>query len=324
MAWNTILGQPFALRVLQSHLVRQRIAPAYLFIGPDGVGKRLAAVEMAKAVNCDRAGTLESPCDACDSCQRIAREVHPDVHRLSPHGASESIPIDEVRHLLERVNLRPYMGARTVAIIDGADRLTEEAANSLLKALEEPPGQAVFLLTTAHPARCLPTIISRCRVVRFQRLTAEVIEALLSRIHLGEPAIAQSAGRLAQGSMARALELCAQWTRHEAITALLGSEPPSAWLAWDMPRDREELSRWLGEAILWLRDVAVAGAGEPSLIGHRHALEAIQRQASRVDADRCVSTALSLVELKTSLDEQSISPRLVGTLLRERWLELLG
>lgn len=322
MAWKTILGQPLALRVLQSHLVRQRIAPAYLLVGPEGVGKRLAAVEMAKAVNCDH--PLDGPCDACGSCQRIMREVHPDVHRLDQGGASESITIDEVRHLLERVSLRPYMGARTVAIIDGADRLTEEAANSLLKALEEPPGQTVFLLTTAHPTRCLSTIISRCRVVRFQRLTAEVIEALLNRIHLGESAIAPSAARLAQGSMARALELCAQWTRHEAITALLGSEPPSAWLAWEMPKDREELSRWLGEAILWLRDVAVARVAEPSLIGHRHALEAIQWQALRLDADRCASTALGLVELKTSLDEQSISPRLVGTLLRERWFNLFN
>ena len=320
--WNAILGQPLALRVLQSHLVRRRVAPAYLFVGPDGVGKRLAAMEFAKAVNCEHA--LEGPCDACGSCQRIAREVHPDVHQLAPHGASESIPIDDVRHLLERVSLRPYMGTRAVALIDGADRLTDEAANSLLKALEEPPGQTVFLLTTARPSRCLPTIVSRCRLVRFQPLTAEVIETLLARSHPADPSIVSSAGRLAQGSMTRALELYAQWTRQEAITALLASERPSAWLAWDMPKDREELSRWLGEAILWLRDVAVARAGDASLVDHRHALEAIRRQAARVEPDRCVSTALSLVELKTSLDEQSVSPRLVGTLLRERWLGLLG
>ena len=360
--WHTILGQPLALRVLQSHLVRQRIAPAYLLVGPEGVGKRTAAVEMAKSVNCDRAGTFHAgeevstavgpstdrggtlaaaegvsataglptdpnwyygPCDACASCQKITRDVHPDVHRLSPHGASESIPIDDVRHLLERVSLRPYMGKRTVAIIDGADRLTEEAANSLLKALEEPPGQTVFLLTTAHPARCLSTIISRCRIVRFQRLTADVIEQLLTRIHPDEPQLARAAGRLAQGSMARAVELCAQWAHHEATVKLLESDGVAAWLSWEMPKDREELSRWLGEAILWLRDVAVAGVADSSLVDHPHALEAIRRQASRVDPDRCVSTALSLVELKTSLDEQSISPRLVGTLLRERWIELL-
>jgi DNA polymerase III delta' subunit len=164
MAWSDILGQDTPIRLLQAHLASGTVANAYLLAGPEGAGKRRIALEMAKALNCTAEGA--HPCDQCSTCTRIDRATHPDVHLLSPSGASEQIKIDDVRALLGRLSLRPYSAAFQVAVIDGADRLTEEAANSLLKGLEEPSDRARFLLTTSRLSFCLPTIVSRCQIVR--------------------------------------------------------------------------------------------------------------------------------------------------------------
>ena len=165
------------LRLLQRHLAQGRVPSAFLFTGPEGVGKRLTAFEVAKALNCER--LAEEACDQCEQCRRIDRRVHPDVHELTPQGALEAIRIDEIRQVMSRIALRPFMARVQVVILDGADRLTEEAANSLLKLLEEPPGHARLFLLASQPTRCLPTIVSRCEMVRFWRLPSALVEAVL-------------------------------------------------------------------------------------------------------------------------------------------------
>ena len=165
--WSDIIGQELAKRLLQNDLASGRIANAYLLSGPEGAGKRRLALEFAKALNC-AAEPAGRPCGACAICSQIGRGVHPDVHLLVPGGASEQIKIDDIRQLLGRIFLKPFSVRMQVAILDGAERLTEEAANSLLKALEEPPGSTCFVLTSARPLHCLPTVVSRCRLIRCQ------------------------------------------------------------------------------------------------------------------------------------------------------------
>ena len=317
------------MEILRGHVQAGRRAHAYLFAGPDGVGKRLSASELAKTLNCEAPGATERPasgpldaCDRCPSCQRIARKVHPDVHEVTTQGAADLIRIEEIRQMLSRMALRPYMGRAQVAIIDGADRLTEEAANSLLKGLEEPSPQTVFALLTAQPARCLPTILSRCQLIRFHPLPTSVIEGLLaSGKHCG-PEAAGLLARLAQGSLARAVELAKEWPAYEGIREHLRQGSISAWSAWTAPSDRAEVAQWLALSIGWLRDLAVAAAGDDQLIGHADP-ETISRQAKQLGAEPCAQTALELVELFESLDRMA-NPRLVAALLRERWLNLLG
>jgi DNA polymerase III delta' subunit len=295
MAWRAILGQPTAVRLLQSDLIRNRLASAYLLVGPEGVGKRMRAVELAKAVQCDV--PLEGPCDQCPNCRRVIRGVHPDVHVLIPQGTAAMISIDDVRWILERVALRPFTGPRSMIIVDGAHRLTEEAANSLLKVLEEPPGQATFLLITSQPASCLPTILSRCRIVRFQPFRREADDTVQA---------------------------------DRPIYIHLAAGQANAWVTWAVPKERETLSRWLDASIEWLRDVAVASVvvptrrGQPSLVRHVEEYGAIERQAQTLPRERCIGTAFRLMELKRSFEEQMISPRLIGTLLRESWIGLLS
>ena len=301
MSWNHILGQAFPVSVLKTHLERERVAPAYLFAGPSGVGKRLTALELAKALNCERG---IDACDACGSCRRIVKGIHPDVHRIEPQGAAETIRIDDVRAVVSRVVLRPFMAKCQVVIIAQADRLTEEAANSLLKMLEEPPRQARFVLTTAQPAGCLPTITSRCQMIRFQQLPVGVVERLMQTEHGIEPSVSGQVSRLAQGSVTRGLELAKRWEAYAEKLAQLSDGKAEQWMAWPVPADREELSEWLTCSVTYLRDAVVDG--------HSRGL----------DPDRCIDATLRVIELAESLQQMG-NARLLGTLFREEWLALL-
>ncbi|OGX47618.1 MAG: hypothetical protein A3G88_07630 [Omnitrophica WOR_2 bacterium RIFCSPLOWO2_12_FULL_63_16] len=306
MAWTSILGQPTAVRMVQADFIRDRLAAAYLFVGPEGVGKRLTATELAKAVSCER--PLEGACDECAHCRRINRGVHPDVHGVVPQGGVSTIAIDQVRWILGRVSLRPFFGRRSMVIVDGAHRLTDEAANSFLKALEEPPGQTTFLLLTSQPARCLPTIASRARTVRFRPLEAGLIEEVLVTRHNQKRDLATLVSLLAHGSLSQALALCEGWQAYEALLAQVAAGQASAWISWSVPKERETLMRWLDVSIARLRDVAVASIAQPSL--------------APLSRERCIEAAFRMMELRRSFEEQMLSPRLVGTLLRESWLNL--
>ncbi len=320
MAWTAIRGQSAAVEALQASLKRGRVASASLFVGPDGVGKRLAAVELAKALNC-QTQTIEA-CDRCASCNQIQRQVHPDVHVLAPHGSADMIGIDQVRGVLGRIALRPFSSRCQVVIVDGAERLTEEAANSFLKTLEEPTERTRLILLTSQPSRCLPTVRSRCQTVRFQRLTPELIETLLVAGDGCDPGTAGAVSTVAQGSMARARELVEGWPAYQAMVAQFGDATAARWLEWTVPKDRQELGRWLAASVLWLRDVTVAAVSDQALLSHREAAVQLHRQAQAWDVAQCMEAALRLIELSSSLDHM-VSARLVGALLREQWLELV-
>src|SRR3989338_559843 len=225
MSWSEILGQDLAKRTLSAHLAAGTTAGAYLFAGPEGGGKRRLALELAKALNCTSDGSR--PCDTCLTCQHIAKGNHPDVHRVAPGGASNQIKIDDIRHVLERIALRPYSARVQVAILEGAHRLTEEAANSLLKSLEEPTATTCFVLTTEQLSDCLLTIVSRCQVVRCHPLSAQTLAQHLVNAQGCEPKRAAVIASLSHGSMARAVELAGRWTAYQALLDRL-ADPASA------------------------------------------------------------------------------------------------
>lgn len=318
MSWNDILGQELAKRIFRSHLETGRIFPSYLLVGPDGVGKRRLALEMAKALNCEAA----RPCDACQSCRQIAKGVHPDVHLVVPGGASDQVKIEQIRQLLSRVSLRPYSATMQVVIIDGVERLTDEAANSLLKALEEPPSQSRFLLLTAHLAQCLLTIVSRCQVIRCQPLRAEWVKRILIEgRHCGEARDAEAIARLSDGSGSQAVALAGRWTVYQTFLARLALEPPSVWIEQPLPDTREEVTQFLDGMLGWVRDLVAVAVGDPERVAHAEYAEALRRQARTVDVGQCLEAADTLMALRKSL-EQFVSPRLVGALARETWLSL--
>ncbi|MDA8096426.1 MAG: DNA polymerase III subunit delta' [Clostridia bacterium] len=198
-----MIGQETAKRSLSGALESDRVAQAYLFHGPEGVGKsRMAQVLMRRLV-C-RAPNRDGACGTCPDCRMFEAGTHPDVHRLqSPDD--KSFGIDEVRRLQGVLSYTPY-GRTHVSCVAPADRLTIQAANAFLKTLEEPPGKAVFILVSAYPERIPPTVLSRCVRIPFRRLSREEIIGSLERMGYMGPQI-RTAAALAEGSLAKAVEL---------------------------------------------------------------------------------------------------------------------
>ena len=156
MAWQTV-GHDWAVTLLRRSLAGGRVAHAYLFSGPPQIGKTRLALELAQALNCAQP---DPPCGRCPSCLKIARGTHPDVRLVEGEGAGGSLKIDQVRALQREAALAPYEGRYRVFILRQMDRATLEAANCLLKTLEEPPGHVVLGLTAVYPESLPLTIVS--------------------------------------------------------------------------------------------------------------------------------------------------------------------
>jgi DNA polymerase-3 subunit delta' len=170
-----VIGQDKILSLLDYSLKTNAIAHAYLMVGPRHVGKGTLAINLAQALNCD---SPEPPCGQCHSCQRILEGKHADITPIGLDSRTE-IGIDDIRGLQRLANLPPYEGKCKVFIIDGAEYLSTEAANSLLKILEEPPQRVVWLLLAAEEEHLLPTIISRCQRLELKPVSSEQVQETL-------------------------------------------------------------------------------------------------------------------------------------------------
>ena len=170
-----VIGQEKILSVLEYGLKTDAMAHAYLLVGPRHVGKGTLATNLAQALTCDGP---EPPCGQCRSCQRIREGKHPDVTTTGLDSRTE-IGIDDIRGLQRLANLPPYEGKCKVFIIDGAESLSTEAANALLKILEEPPPKVVWLLLAAEEERLLPTITSRCQRLELKPVPSERVQETL-------------------------------------------------------------------------------------------------------------------------------------------------
>ena len=223
MIFDHIIGQKKALARLKGYVDSQMLDGAYLFTGPAGVGKRLVAHTFAKAVNCLTPGAYG--CDSCISCRKIEKDAHPDIHMidsnqedtkasLEPGEDSNQIKIAQIRALQEDINYRPYEGRKKVFIINNAHQLNLESANAFLKTLEEPPRDSLIILITDRPSLLLPTVLSRCRVVKFYPMQRNVLlETLMLRSKAGESIAQEQAHFLAyysEGSLGVSLKLQSQ------------------------------------------------------------------------------------------------------------------
>lgn len=205
MPFTNIQGQDRAIAILQNALARHRLAHAYLFIGPAGVGKKRTAFALAQAVLCDD-GVREG-CGSCISCTLVTAGSHPDMTLVALEPGKQSLGIDQVRELQRILSLRPIQGKKKVALLEDAHLLNPAAQSALLKILEEPPGDALLILLTVNSATLSRPLLSRCQQVRFSPLPASVIEALLVREHDKDQTAAHTLALYSQGSIGRALAL---------------------------------------------------------------------------------------------------------------------
>jgi DNA polymerase-3 subunit delta' len=206
--FSTILGHRRLLSLLSRAIARDTLPPALLLAGPSGIGKRRAAMAIARAVNClEPLSTSEferDACGKCAACRRIERGVHPDVIAIE-RGDTGSIKIEPIRDAVDRAGYRPFEARRRVVVIDDADALVVPAQNALLKTLEEMPSASIFVLVSSMPDALLPTVRSRCPRLRFGPLSAAEVAQVLVRDHRYSEVDASAAAADADGSVGRAL-----------------------------------------------------------------------------------------------------------------------
>jgi DNA polymerase-3 subunit delta' len=274
MALRDVIGQDRAVRILLKTIERGRIPSSYLFAGEPGVGKRLTATNLAKALNCigDRAHDDEAIsydcCDACDSCKKIDSNTHPDYRFIAPENGQ--IRIEEIREIDEVLSLKAFEGRYKVIMVDDAETMNQFAANAFLKILEEPPGDSLILLISSNPERLPDTIRSRCSRVNFMPLPlnacGEVIRRALaegtkerdgeSKESVGtstEESHLETLERLSMGKPGTAItdDLIAQRTRFLALLKDMSHASKDNWAS------REEMEKWFDFALLLLRDMTV-------------------------------------------------------------------
>ncbi|NQT13419.1 MAG: DNA polymerase III subunit [Planctomycetes bacterium] len=218
MSWHGICGHDEVVDRFRRALGRRRLASSFLFVGPEGIGKRAFALKLAQALLCERRPEEAlDPCGECPACLQVAAASHPDLHLVAKPKDKAFLPLEllvgDKEHrmrqgLCRNIALKPMMGGRKIAILDDADFLNVEGANSLLKTLEEPPPRSVLILITTSAARQLPTIRSRCQLIRFGALSTDLVAELLAREGLVEDADeAQRLARYSEGSLRNALDL---------------------------------------------------------------------------------------------------------------------
>jgi DNA polymerase-3 subunit delta' len=207
VSWQRVRGHEAQVAAFAQAVRRGRLAHAYLFTGPSGVGKRLFAGELGKALLCEFAGTELQACDHCESCVLVEAGTHPDFFTVSRPEDSHELPIEVMRELCRGFTLRSARGRGKVAVLDDAEDLNEASANCFLKTLEEPPPRSVFILVGSTSERQLPTIVSRCQVVRFAPLPEPLVADVLRTHELPDPTLIPRLARLSGGSPGQALAL---------------------------------------------------------------------------------------------------------------------
>ena len=224
MTWSRLRGHAEPVERLRRAAARDRLPHSMLFSGPEGIGKRTAALLLARCLLCRRTPDKElSACGECPDCKQLAAGFHPDLLEVSTEAGREMIRIEQVagrrydekgrpgrqrEGLLYELSLTPMTSTRRIAIIDGADRISDDAASALLKTLEEPPESSLIILVASRLDRVLPTIRSRTGVVTFAPLTeSDVVSLLLEQELTDDATVAGSAAALSGGSVALAAEM---------------------------------------------------------------------------------------------------------------------
>jgi DNA polymerase III subunit delta' len=340
MSWQQIRGHNEALARLMFAHARGRLAHAYLFIGPDGIGKKRFATELAKALLCERPPAALCACDRCPACQQVLAHTHPDFVITGRTEDRLEFTIDVVRALCDELGQMPLRGGRKITVLDEADYLNEEAANAFLKNLEEPPAGSLLLLLGTSTDHQLPTILSRCQILRFHPLNDDSLVSVLREQGVQDEEALTHAVRLAQGSVARALALVDTDTREfrqRLLSELCANRPDPVtlskiWLQFQEAAGKESADQRartsvvIGFLVDFLRTaLRLALPGEPPS-GSAHELGLLAKLAERLghvrlnnlieeclNADylneRRVTGALIIEQLADRLCEKSMALR---------------
>jgi DNA polymerase III subunit delta' len=319
MPFRQIVGNRHLLELIGRAASRGTLPPSLIFAGPEGVGKRMAAVALAQLMNCLEPGKFDGldACGACVSCKRIARGVHADILMIEP-GDTGAIKIDQVREAIERSAYKPFEGRRRVVILNDAEALNAEAQNALLKTLEEPPAASTFIIVTSRPDMLLPTVLSRCQRLRFGRLSPGEVADVLMRDHEYAKSDAHAAASLADGSIGRALEggtdefvdareaatTSDPWRRLGGAKTLAGAARGGS--------DREELARRLYALSSIIRDLGVLlSRADERCLANADLRARLERLLRSFDGERTLR-AFSAIDRALAALDRNASPKIVA------------
>ena len=315
-----VIGHPWAVELLGRAISAQRIAHTYLFTGPANTGKAHLARELAAALNCTGDAP---PCRVCIPCLKTMRGVHPDVTLVEPD--SDKFKIDQVRELQRNLSLSPYEGRWRVCLMTDFQTATVEAANALLKTLEEPPSRVVLILTATEASLLLPTIVSRCQVLPLRAVPLlEIERALIERWHVPQ-AQARVLARLSAGRVGWAIRaaqdaaiLVRRQQRIEELQELLQKGRAAKILAAERLSEREDLAEMIRFWQTWWRDVVLLCSGCEELVTHLDCLSPLRHQAQQSDL-AAAEKALRYTEAALTQLEQNVNPRLALEVLLLSW-----
>ncbi|HYT92887.1 MAG TPA: DNA polymerase III subunit delta' [Gemmataceae bacterium] len=321
MSWQRVRGHEAQIEAFERAVRRGRLAHAYLFAGPPGVGKRLFARELARALLCEGKAHGPQPvglnaCDHCTACALVDANTHPDFFAVARPEGSNELPIEVMRELCRGFALTSSRGRGKVCVLDDADDLNDASANCFLKTLEEPPPRSVFILVGTGSERQLPTIVSRCQVVRFAPLPEATVTEILQGQELPDTALIPRLARLAGGSPGQALALAepALWVfRRQLLEKLLRPQPDTVALSRDWMHFVEEAGKESGlqrrRAALVLRllieffkDALAVSLGATPKLAEPEEAQRLQGLTGRLSAEQMVALLERCLEADQQID----------------------
>ena len=317
-----MLGHEWAADLLREHVAQGSFRHAYLFTGPQGIGRRTLALRLAQALNCPQPLAPGVPCRTCHTCTRLERMEHPDLAVLQSEQVGGTLKVEQVRDLQHSLSLSPYEARYRVALLLRFEEAHISAANALLKTLEEPPPQVVLILTAQNAESLLPTIVSRCEVLRLRPLQAETVSQglqerwglsseqsrLLAHLSGGRPGyalyLAQDKARLDQRK---------HWLEdHQKL--LTASRVDRFAFSESHAKDKEQLRQIL---MVWLslwRDVLLRASGSSAPLTNLDREDEIEALAAGLGLP-VASNMVSAVQRTLDLIDRNVNARLAMDVL---------
>lgn len=305
---NEIIGHHNIVSQLQNAVKSERIAGAYLFSGIKGVGKETVAIYFAGIILCENEDKGSLPCGVCRGCRKLENDNHPDLKIIRPDGAQ--IKIGQIRELQQEIHYHPIDADRKVYIFVNTERMNEEASNSLLKTLEEPPSVSTIVLLTENIETILPTIRSRCQILPFYPMPQQELAASLMDKFSIEEHTASSIASLSGGVVGNAISLIEEdSTSDESVPEILIETDTLA--AFRLAEQFEENLESLDNLISWYRDLLFIQQDVPiELLTHRTAIEQLKNIAPRYSRIRLQQSIKTVFKTKELLKNTYVTKKL--------------
>lgn len=305
---NSIIGHQQIIEQLQRTVASERIAGAYLFVGPTGVGKETVARYFAQLIFCQQDAQPPTVCGTCLACRKVDSGNHPDLQFIRPEGSL--LKIGQIRELQKQIIYEPLEASRKVYILTDTERMNPEAENCLLKTLEEPPAASVLILLTSNIQALLPTTRSRCQILQFHPMpTQELAKTLTDKFSVA-PEQATALAIAADGAIGKALaQLEKGDVRPETVPEVLKETDPLA--AFRLAENFKDNPETLSELVTWYRDLLFLQQGAPSeLITHIHSVDELRMLVPHYSHLRIQQAIQTVFETKSLLDNTNTNATL--------------